>query len=357
MRSASDDVSAVDDVRLAVCGAGAMGKNHMAAIGSAAGACLCAVADPVAEPPPTSAGGVPWFKSLQELIDTASPDGIVVATPNRAHRDNALLAISARCPVLIEKPLAASLDDGRAIVAAAERAGVICAVGHHRRHSPHVSVTREVVASGQLGAIRAVHASAWLPKPADYFAAPWRRAAGAGPILVNLIHDIDTVRALVGDVTQVSAAVRPSARGHPVEDGAAVILQFQSGALGTLTVSDTIAGPFSWELTAGENPIYPRNNGCALWIGGERASLSLPNPTLWEHDGGPSWTAPLMPKVLPVANTDPLVAQMENFARAIRGRDQVRATAREGWRTLAVVDAIMRAAELGSTVTPSQLDE
>ena len=102
--------------------------------------------------------------------------------------------------------------------------------------------------------------------------------------------------------------------------------------------------------------MYPISSESAGCFGGDRAALSLPNAILWEHDGGASWTAPLSARHLAVPSVDPLVAQMENFVAAIRGTEPVKATARDGWDTLAVVDAIMRAAEGSVSVEPQTLD-
>ncbi len=116
----------------------------------------------------------------------------------------------------------------------------------------------EIVASGRLGRIVAVSALFWLYKPDDYFDMPWRREPGAGPVFLNLIHDVDNLRALLGEVVSVQAVESNTVRGHPVEDTAAIILQFASGALATISVCDTAVAPWSWEMTTGENPAYPR---------------------------------------------------------------------------------------------------
>ena len=77
---------------------------------------------------------------------------------------------------------------------------------------------------------------------------------GAGPVLVNLIHDIDLLRFLCGPITSVRALMSNAVRRNPVEETAGILLGFASGAIGTVTVSDAVPAPWSWELTAGENP-------------------------------------------------------------------------------------------------------
>ena len=105
--------------------------------------------------------------------------------------------------------------------------------------------------SDRLGQIVSVHGMFWLIKPDDYFDVPWRREKGAGPILLNLIHDVDLLRYLCGEIVAVQAAQSNRVRGNAVEETAVIILHFDSGALGTMNVSDTIQSPWSWEFTTG----------------------------------------------------------------------------------------------------------
>ena len=141
---------------------------------------------------------------------------------------------------------------------------------------PVVAAARSRIAAGALGRIVAVHGMFWLAKPDSYFETPWRRQPGAGPLYMNLIHDIDLMRHLVGEIATVRAVAANHVRGHPVEDAAAVLVTFENGALGTFSVSDAVVAPWSWELTAGDNPAYPPTAETAYWIGGTEASLALP---------------------------------------------------------------------------------
>ena len=84
------------------------------------------------------------------------------------------------------------------------------------------------------------------------------------------------MRYLIGEVDSVQSFESNSVRGGHTEDTAVAILRFQNGSLGTLSVSDTIISPWSWELTSKENPIYPYNKQTCYWIGGTHASLELP---------------------------------------------------------------------------------
>ncbi|MNQ88332.1 putative 4,5-dihydroxyphthalate dehydrogenase [compost metagenome] len=158
-------------------------------------------------------------------------------------------------PVLLEKPVGVHLDEVRELVAASAGSGVPVLVGHHRRHNPLISRARELVQEGCLGRLTTVTALWQLQKPDSYFDIPWRREPGAGMLLTNLIHDLDLLRHLCGEVAEVQAITSNGVRGFANEDSAAVLLRFANGALGTLSGSDAVAAPWSWELDSGENPV------------------------------------------------------------------------------------------------------
>ena len=137
------------------------------------------------------------------------------------------------------------------------------------RHNGMVKAAKAALDVGLIGRVRAVQATCWFYKPDYYFdAAPWRTRKGAGPISVNLVHDVDLLRHFCGEVRSVRAVSVPSARGFENEDLATAILTFEDGAVATISVSDSIVAPWSWELTARENPAYPATNESCYLIGG-----------------------------------------------------------------------------------------
>jgi predicted dehydrogenase len=282
------------------------------------------------------------------------PDGIILATPNRLHVEGGLTCVAAGVPALVEKPLADSVADGTRLVEAAEAAGVPLLTGHHRQHSPIMAAAREVVGSGVLGPLVAVLGSAAFYKPDAYFdvGGGWRREPGGGPILLNLIHDVNNLMALAGDVVAVQAQTSNATRGFPVEDTAAVVLRFASGALGTFLLSDTAATARSWELTSREDPDYPpHEDEDAYLIAGTTGSLGIPTMRLKVYPGTRSWYEPMDRSVVPLERADPLANQVANFAEVIRGRVAPVVSGRDGLKALAVVEAIRRAADTGGTVT------
>lgn len=337
----------VSTLKLAIAGYGLVGRRHATALAHIDGTALCAVVEPDKKSADAArADGWRVFSDLDSLFRVERPDGVILATPTPLHREQALACLDRSCPILVEKPVCVTAAQAQQIVEKSESTGVPVLVGHHRRHNPLVHKARDIIANGELGTLRSVHAQCWFYKPDAYFdAAPWRKEQGAGPVSVNLVHDIDLIRYLCGEITTVQARSAPSLRGYANEDLAVAILGFASGALGTVTVSDSIAAPWSWEMTSHEYPIYPVTAQSCYQIGGSRASLSIPDLKIWHHGETPDWWTPISATSVPRDSSDPLVNQIVHFTHVIRGETPPLVSAEEGRRTLAVIEAIQTSAK------------
>jgi predicted dehydrogenase len=340
-------------VRIAVAGAGVIGQAHIKRILEEPQADLAAIIDPSPAAQNQAASlGVPCFADIEGALQSAKPDGVVIATPNQLHVPNGLSAVKARVPMLLEKPVSGDVESAMQLVTAAEAAGVPILVGHHRRHSPLIQRARAIVESGRLGQITAVTGLCLFHKPDQgYFDGPsaWRSQPGAGVVLINLIHVVDDLRNICGDVVSVQAAASNAVRGFPVEDTAAMILRFASGALGTLTISDAAAAPWSWEMTSGENKAYPFTDQFCYLVAGTKGSLTVPRLDVWSHEGDGWWT-PLKSERSIVPEQDPLTIQMRHFCAVIRGETKPLLDGRGGTRTLETTLAVKTAAETGGVV-------
>ena len=348
-------------VRIAVAGTGQIGKRHVEMILKGTECTLSALVDPA----PAAADyarslGVPLYRSLAEMLTHARPDGVVLATPNRMHVDQALECIAAKVPVLVEKPLGHTLDAAIRLCAAADAAKVPVLVGHHRRHSSIMAKAAEVIASGVLGKIVAVTGTVLFYKAENegYFdgAYAWRREFGGGPILLNMIHEVDNLRSLCGEIVAVQAFTSNATRKHAVEDTAAIALRFASGALGTFLLSDTAASDRSWEHTSGEDPRYAKahtdEDDCYL-VAGTFGSLAIPTMRLQRYPraADQSWHRALEKSVIALAMADPLERQIAHFADVVRGKATPLVGVRDGLQNVRVVDAIVEAARTGCVVS------
>lgn len=336
-------------LRIAIAGAGLIGRQHAVRVQAHPHMSLTHVVDPFLDARDDSFGAETRIvDSLTGVLGTV--DGIILATPNALHAAGAITALEAGVPVLVEKPIADTVEAAERILSTSLSTGVPVLVGHHRRHSPLLAAAVDAIAAGTIGTPVAVMGSALFRKPDDYFeAAPWRTRTGGGPILINLIHDIDNLRALCGDITSVQATASNKTRGFEVEDTAAITLTFASGALGTFIVSDAAASVRSWEQTSAENPSYDfaPDEDC-YHIAGTRGSISIPTLRIRSYTGEPSWWETSQGHSLPVVREDPLDAQLEHFGRVILGTEEPRVSALDGLQSLRVINAISRSLATGA---------
>jgi predicted dehydrogenase len=195
-----------------------------------------------------------------------------------------------------------------------------------------------------LGRLIAINGLWTIYKPSSYFDPPtdWRRLDSAGPIFINLIHEIDLLHYWYGPITRVYAEQTVSQRGFDAEEGAAITLRFASGLVGTFLLSDAVVSPHSFEGGTGENPIIPCTGQDFHRAFGSEGSLSVPDMTLWEYrEGENSWTTELTSTNLEVPEMKiPFEAQVEHFLKVIRGEESASCNGAEGLRAVVVCEAI-----------------
>jgi phthalate 4,5-cis-dihydrodiol dehydrogenase len=218
---------------------------------------------------------------------------VYIATPHQFHAAHAVLAASAGKHVLVEKPMALSLEECRAMVAAARKGGVQLIVGHSHSFDAPVLHARRLIESGRFGAVRMVTALNYT----DFLYRPRRpeeldTAAGGGAVFNQAAHQVDMVRLLAGSrVTAVRALTGAWDAARPTEGAYSCQLSFESGCFATLVYSgyahfdsDEFA---SWigEMGARKDPEA---------YGGTRRSLITNEMELKNRRnyGGPAFTAP-----------------------------------------------------------------
>ncbi|CAO3436941.1 Gfo/Idh/MocA family protein [Azospirillum doebereinerae] len=342
-------------LRIAVIGAGIIGRTHIDALSHTPDLQLAAIVDPSDEARALAARhGVPIHADHHALLEGEQPDGVIVATPNATHAPIGLACIARGVPVLIEKPIAETVEAAQALTGAAERAGVPLLVGHHRRHNPILRMARDVIERGDLGALVSATILYTFLKPDTYFDVAWRREEeGGGPILINLIHEIDTLRFLCGDIDSLQALRSNQTRGFTVEDTVAVALRMRSGALATISMSDAVAAPWSWDMTTGESPQFARQTVPTHFFSGTAGSLTVPTLELWRYEGGRGWLDPFTRTALPLKPGNPYALQLRHFARVIRGEEAPLVGGADATQTLRATLAVREAADTGRPVALS----
>ncbi len=335
-------------LRSAVIGAGLIGRRHIACVLDEPGAVLAGVVEPessAADEAARQATGAEVHATIDDLAASGPVDAAIVATPNTAHREAAAQALARGWAVLVEKPIADTPEAAAAIVEAASARGAPLLVGHHRRHHDSIAVARRLIADGALGRLAAVSVQWATRKPDDYFAPAWRRAEGGGPVMINLIHDIDLLRHLCGEITEVTAATGSAMRDNANEDTAAVLLRFADGALGTIMLTDAAVSPWTWEGGSGENPGIAETGQAAYRLMGTAASLELPSLRLWRGERDPAdWSTPLCDELLKHRRTEPLRAQLRHFIAVARGEAEPLVSGKDATATLTATLAVLESA-------------
>lgn len=338
-------------VRIAVVGAGAMGRNHIRFVVEEPACELVAIADAFEGARETAdKAGVPFFTDPAQMMDEVKPDGIIIATPNGLHLSVAREAVSRGIVPLVEKPISDDLADAERFAAEADEAGVPVLVGQHRRHNPFVSKAKEIIDGGELGQLTVSSFHYMIYKNDEYFDVEWRRKKGAGPILVNLVHDVDLLRYLLGEPVAVQGMQSSAARGFETEDSAVINVRFANGSLASMTISDATAAPWNWEATAREDPQYRPFNADAYFIGGTKGALSLPRLQLTSYDGASSWHKPLKVDVPAVDPALPHKMQLKHFIKVVRREEAPVVTPADNVKTLRTLFAVKKAAETGELV-------
>jgi predicted dehydrogenase len=342
----------MNPVRLAIVGGGVIGRRHAGAIAEDPVAELVAVA----EPAPTGKAlakemDVPLHTDVQSMLEAETIDGVIVSTPTELHFEPTLAALQAGKHVLVEKPIMATLEEAERVVEISAETGLHVLVGHHRRYYPQVHQAREIVHSGTLGRLVAVTGQWNVRKHDDYYDPDWRKKRKAGPVLTNLIHEVDTLRYICGEVECIFAEVSNSIMELEKEDVAAMVMRFQSGALATFVVSDQTSSPWAWEFATGETPSFPGSGQNTVRFMGTKAALDFPNLVLWHHgDDVPDWNHVMKGEEIPLNLGHAYARQITHFCAVISGREEPRITAGDATETLRVTLAVFDAAKAGKRV-------
>lgn len=339
-------------VNLALVGSGVIGKRHLLAARSCPQIELVAIADPSSQAKELADDlAVPHFSDNEVMLQQCQPDGVIVATPTEHHLQPTLASLDHGAHVLVEKPIMATLAEASTTIERSEKTGCHVLVGHQRRYYPQVHQARELIVAGRLGKLVAVAGQWTMRKPEPYYAPEWRKQWKAGPVLTNLIHEIDSLRYICGDIDSIVADTSNVVQGFEKEDVAALILRFKSGALGSFMLSDQTLSPWSWESAIGENAAIPQTSQNAIRFMGTKGSLDFPNLTLWNtNDPQPDWSSQLEPEVIEHSAHDPYIAQLEHFSDVILGKEPPRITAKDATATLHATAAVLEAARSGARV-------
>ncbi len=315
--------------------------------------------------------GVRAFADVGEMIAQAGVQALCVCTPHLHHAAPAIAAAQAGVHVLVEKPLAVSLADCDAMMAAAQAAGTVLGVVAQRRFYPPCQRIRRALDAGLLGkpVLGIALILGWRDE-AYYRSDPWRGtwATEGGGILVNQSpHQLDLLLWYLGEVAEVFGYW--GNLNHPnieVDDTAVAVLRFRNGAFGSVVVSNSqnpaIHARVSVHGANGASVGVLTDDG-AMFVPGLTPITGAPCNDLWTIPGGEQhlrqWKeedAQFFRSVDPAAHFHRL--QIQDFLRAVLAARPPAVTAADGRRTVELFTAIYRATRDGRPVTfPLQADQ
>jgi predicted dehydrogenase len=269
--------------------------------------------------------------TLEDALEHPDVEGVLLATPNDVHAEQALLAAERGVHVFVEKPIADTLEDAERIRAACASAGVALMVGHGFRRLGAARKTAELVRDEVLGTVVLAEANFSLPGnlPDRAWRAHRERNPG-GPLMQLGIHHVDTLMSWLGPVARSTGRFARVATEADIDDVGVVTLEFASGALGV--VSGSYVSPKThWLRLSGTKAVLEYRTDFSIW------------PDTQAMDGATTLTLDGEPVAFD--ERDMLADEMAEFGRCIRGEAEPETGADEGIAALRVVRDALRASE------------
>ncbi|SHE41172.1 Predicted dehydrogenase [Mariniphaga anaerophila] len=295
------------------------------------------------------------FCCISEMIKNAQIDLAIICTPHPFHREPAQEAARAGAHILIEKPLASTLEDSDAIIEACKIAGVKLGVVSQRRWYAPVMRIKKAIESGKIGkpVFGTINMLGWRDKnyyDADAWRGTWKMEGGG--VLVNQApHQLDILLWYMGEIDEVYGVWRNL--NHPyieVDDTALAIIQFKSGAVGNVIVSNSQKpGIYGKVHIHGENgaSVGVQTDGGAMFVAGISNVLEPPINDLWTIPGEEKQLAKWVKKDTELFKSiDPTIfymeRQIEDFLNAIETGKEPLVTGEDGRKTVELFTAIYR---------------
>jgi hypothetical protein len=312
-------------LRLGVVGAGVMGSNHARVLAGLPDTTLVGVVDPLPahRSRVTELTKCPTFETVDELI-AAGVDAVTIAAPTHLHYEIALAVIAHKVHLLVEKPIASTVEEGEAIVNAAQRAGVTLMVGHVERFNPAVAAIKQAISGEDILSIAITRVGPFPP-----------RMSNVGVVIDLAVHDIDLIRWFTeSDIVEV----QPQLSSAVAEREDIALLQFRT-ASGVLAHINT-----NW-LT----PFKARNVTVATrgkYVMGDLLTRQVTECFGFKPDGSYSM------RHLPVGHDEPLRAELIAFLDAVRSGGTPAVTGDQGVASLEIAIRCLETAARPAATAP-----
>lgn len=289
--------------------------------------------------------GITSYPTLDALLQSRKVDAVSICTPSGLHTPQAVDAVRAGKHVVCEKPMSLTLAEADTLIAEADKAGVKVAVVSQLRFTPAVMEVHRAISSGAMG--RIVSGSLQMKyyrSPEYYKSASWRGTwamDGGGALMNQGIHGIDVFRMLMGPVLRLQGVACTQAHAFEVEDSAVAVLEFESGALGTLEGSTTCY------------PGYPRR----FEICGTSGSIIMEENAILRWDVNLETDLPIGQQIKTGTSNDPNAftsegheRQLSNFVDAVLRNKPLMVDARNGRLPLEIILAVYESSRTGKAI-------
>jgi predicted dehydrogenase len=320
-------------LKTAVIGVGSMGKNHARIYWELPNAELVGVADFDKDTADSIANkyGTKAYYDYKVLLDEAKPDAVTLAVPTIYHRDIALEVIDRGIPLLIEKPISFTIEEGRSIIEAAKQKNVKLMIGHIERFNPAIITLKEHINQGKLGRIFQMDAHRQGPFPA--------RIADVGVVVDLAVHDLDVMRFVSQkEIIRVFAETEKHIHSK-YEDLLTGLVRFSDGIIGTLTINWLTPTKIREFIVTGERGLY-------------RCDYLTQDLFFFENpaSSGSEWDNLRVLRGVRegqmirhiIAKKEPLRSEQEAFLDAIENNNQVPVTGEDGLRALELAKTIVK---------------
>jgi len=326
-------------VRIAVAGVGTIGRHHLRVAAEHPDVELTDIVD--RDP---GAGRIAYalraerFESPRQLLRKNAPGAAIVSVPTEEHAEVALAFLEHGIPLLVEKPLAASVDEAQAIVDAARANDVVLAVGHVERFNPAVRALQDKLDLGALGRIFQLHARRLSPFP--------DRIGQTGVALDLATHELDLMCELAGTPLRIAAEIEQKAHRQQ-EDLLAAIVRFDTGIVGVLEVNWLTPDKVRQLTVTGERGMFVVDyvNQHLTLYENARTAEGWETLAIFEGVSAGDVVRFAIPRV------EPLRAQLDAFVRAVRGEAPVAVSGDDGVRAVQLAFAAIDAAKSGHTIS------
>lgn len=341
-------------IKFAIVGCGHIAKKHAEAIEKAEGAELIAVCDTIPENMEyyIEKYGVEGYQSLTTLLEQDDLDVINICTPSGYHANIAIAAANAKKHVVVEKPIALTIEDTEAIIDACRSNGVKLSVVHPNRFRPAIMELNKVLSDGKTGTLSHANATVrWNRNQEYYDQAPWRgtKSLDGGVLMNQAIHNLDLLLWTMGDVEEVYSMAATRLRNIEAEDVSTGLVRFKNGALGVIEAATTI---------------YPSNFEESLAIFGEKATIKIGGKTAnyiqhWDVEGMDDES---VNQIIEQVKSDPFGKPghqciIEDMVQAIHEDREPIVTGEDGKKALQLVLALYKSADTQQPVKISEVSE